>query len=180
MKIISNTEISKKKLVLLEVTSIVLYLNVLFFSSNSIYLNIFYFICIFYVLYKNKFIIPLLNFIFAYYSQIAIMTIFTSYLYLYKGVIMIYKPIGFFYILISPLLLIVIELITRSIKSLILLKKYRYKVRVEIKNKIYNLSAYFDSGNTLKFKDLPVIFLTDELKEKNLEYEKFLVDGIGK
>jgi len=93
---------------------------------------------------------------------------------------MIHNPDGFFYILICPILLIIIEIITRSIKALVLLKKYRYEVKVTIQNKSYNLNAYFDSGNTLKFKDLPVIFLTNELKDKNVEYEKILVEGIGK
>lgn len=93
---------------------------------------------------------------------------------------MIYRPNGFFYILLCPLLILIIEVITRSIKSLILLKKYRYNVKLTIQNKIYNLSAYFDSGNTLKFKDIPVIFLTNELKDKNFIYEKLLVEGIGK
>ena len=92
---------------------------------------------------------------------------------------MIYTPSSFFYILICPVLLLIVELITRSIKSLIFLNKYRYDIKLTIQNKIYNLTAYFDSGNTLKFKDTPVIFLTNELKDKNVEYEKMLVEGIG-
>ncbi len=93
---------------------------------------------------------------------------------------MLNTPKSFSYILIIPIILIIIELVTRSIKSLIFLKKYRYEVKVTIKDKIYNLKAYFDSGNTLKFNNLPVIFLTDELKDKNIDYEQFVVDGIGK
>ena len=180
IKIISNSVLSKKKIVILEITSLVLYLNVLFFTENSILFNAFYFIVIFYMFYKNKFLTPLFTFIFSYYSQIAIIRIFTNSIYLYKGVLMIYNPSGFFYIFVCPLLILIIEVITRSIKSLVMLKKYRYEVTLKIKDKSYNLNAYFDSGNTLKFKDLPVIFLTEELKDKNIEYEKMLVEGIGK
>ena len=93
---------------------------------------------------------------------------------------MIYNPRGVFYILMCPLISITINLITRSIKALRFLRRYRYNVRLDIHNKIYNTSAYFDSGNTMKFKDLPVVFLTEELKDKNVSYERLLVEGIGK
>jgi len=180
MKIISSKTLSRKKIVILEITSLILYLNVLFFTKQSVIYNMFYLLLIFYLFYKNKFLLPLFSFIFSYYSQLAIITIFTNGIYLYKGIIMIHNPNSFFYILIAPLLLIIVELITRSIKSLVLLKKYRYEVKLSIRDKIYNISAYFDSGNTLKYKDLPVIFLTNELKDKNVEYERLLVEGIGK
>ena len=180
MKILSNVTLSKKKIIFLLLSSVILYFNVLLFTNMSIVLNTFYYIFIFFVFYKGKFLKPLFAFIFAYYSQLSLITIFTNNLYLYKGVIMIYRPMGFFYILICPLLLLIIEIITRSIKSLILLKKYRYEVKVNVQNKTYNLSAYFDSGNTLKYKELPVIFISDEYKDKDLVYENIVVQGIGK
>ena len=93
---------------------------------------------------------------------------------------MIFMPSSFFYVLISPLLLIIINLITKSIKSLIMLKKYRYNVKLTLNDKSYETSAYFDSGNTLKYKELPVIFLTNEMKDKNVMYERMLVNGIGR
>jgi hypothetical protein len=179
-KIIANVSLTKRKLFILEITSILIYLNVLIFREISTYLNILYYFIIFFAFYKNKFLTPLLTFIFSYYSQIAIIRIFTSELYLYKSILMIYKPTGFFYILICPLLLLIVEIVTRSIKSLVLLKKYRYNVKLIIQNKVYSTNAYFDSGNTLKFKDLPVVFLTEELKDKSISYEKLLVEGIGK
>lgn len=179
MKIISSYALNRKKIFFLEITSLIIYINVLMFSNQSVIYNIFFYIILFFIFYKSKFIVPLISFIFAYYSQVAIVRIFTNGIYLYKWVIMIHTPSSFFYILVCPLLLLIVELITRSIKSLIFLKKYKYQIKLTIKNKIYNLSAYFDSGNTLKFKDTPVIFLTNELKDKNVEYEKMLVEGIG-
>lgn len=92
---------------------------------------------------------------------------------------MIFTPSSFFYILISPLLLLIINIITKSIKSLILLKRYRYNVKLTLDDENYEVSAYFDSGNTLKYKDLPVVFLTKTMKKKNLTYEKMYVRGIG-
>ena len=180
MKSISCYSLNRRKTFFLEITSLIVYINVLLFSNESSIYNAFYYIIIFFIFYKRKFIIPLISFIFAYYSQVAIIRIFTNGIYLYKWVVMIYTPSSFFYILICPLLFLIVELITRSVKSLIFLKKYRHQIKLTIHNKIYNLSAYFDSGNTLKFKDLPVIFLTSELKDKNVEYEKILVEGIGK
>lgn len=179
MKIISSYSLNRRKTILLEITSLVIYINVLLFSDQGIIYNIFYYMILFFIFYKNKFIVPLLSFIFAYYSQVSIIRIFTNGVYLYKWIVMIYTPSSFFYIVICPLLLLIVELLTRSIKSLIFLKKYRYDVKLTIQNKVYNLNAYFDSGNTLKFKDTPVIFLTNELKDKNVEYEKMLVEGIG-
>lgn len=92
---------------------------------------------------------------------------------------MIYIPSGFFYILILPVLFVIIWIITKSIKSLIFLRKYRYNVTVTINAKVYKLSAYFDSGNTMKFNDIPVIFLTEEFKERNIKYNKLLIKGVG-
>jgi len=179
-KIIANVKLDRKRTILLEITSSILYLNILLFNSTSNYLNILYYFIIFFFFYKNKFFIPLISFIFSYYSQIAIIRIFTNKIYLYKGVLMIYRPLGFIYILVCPLLLIIVEIITRSIKSFKMLKKYRYNVKLTIKDKTYDTCAYFDSGNTMKFKDLPVVFLTKEMKEKNITYERLLVEGIGK
>lgn len=179
-KIISNYKTSKKKCMFMLFSSVLLYFNVLLFPMESIYLNMFYYIFIFFVFFKNKFLLPLLTFLFSYYSQLALMTILTNDIYLYKGVIMLYRPIGFMYILIAPLLLIIVFLISKSIKSLIFLKKYRYKVKVFINDNSYEIEGYFDSGNTLKYKDLPVIFLTNEMKDNSLTYEKILTSGIGK
>lgn len=180
MKIISNYKLTRKKIFFLEITSLVLYINLFVFFEKSMIYNVLYFLLVFYIFFKKDFLKPLFSFVFAYYSQIAIIRIFTNGIYLYKGIIMIHNPTSFLYILICPLLLLIIEIITRSIKSLIMLKKYRYEVKIIIQNKIYNLNAYFDTGNTLKFKELPVIFLSNDLKDKNVEYEKILVEGIGK
>lgn len=179
-KTISNTSFSRKKLIFFEITSMSIYLNVLIFSEVSYYLNILYYLIVFLFLYKKNFFIPLISFVFSYYSQIAIIMIFTNGIYLYKGALMIHNPLGFFYVLICPLLLFVVDIITRSIKALVMLKKYKYSVKLNIRGKSYTTNAYFDSGNTLKFKDLPVVFLTEELKDKNVNYEKLLIDGIGK
>ena len=171
---------NKKRFIFFAFSSLLLYFNVLLYPESSTYLNAFYYMFGFFVIYKGKFITPLLSFLFAYYSELGLMTIFTNNIYLYKGIIMLYRPIGFLYILIAPLLLIIVNLITRCIKSLIFLKKYRYKVKVTVNDTIYDIDAYFDSGNTLKYKDLPVIFLINELKDKKLKYEKMLASGIGK
>ncbi len=180
MKIISNSKLNKKQIIILEITSVVLYVNVLLFPNISIYLNLFYYILLFFIFFKGKFIVPLFTYLFSYYGIISIIRIFTSNIYFYKYIPMIFMPSSFFYVLISPLLLIIINLITKSIKSLIMLKKYRYNVKLTLNDKSYETSAYFDSGNTLKYKELPVIFLTNEMKDKNVMYERMLVNGIGR
>lgn len=177
---LSSTKIKRKHLIVLEITSLFLYFNVLLFAKKAIYFNIIYYLIMFYLFFKNNFFFVLFSFVFSYYSQIAIIRIFTNDIYLYKGILMIYNPKGVIYILMCPLITLIINIITRSIKSLMFLRKYRYNVRLDIHNKIYNTSAYFDSGNTMKFKDLPVVFLTEELKDKNVSYERILVEGIGK
>lgn len=179
-KIISNISLNRKKLIILEITSILIYINVLVYTSISIYLNTLFLMLLFLIFYKKRFIKPLFIFIFSYYSQISVIRVFTNSIYLYKSIIMIYDPVAFLYILICPLLLIIVEIITRSVNALILLRKYRYNVKLIIENKTYETEAYFDSGNTLKFKDLPVVFLTNELKDKNVSYERILIEGIGK
>lgn len=178
-KNISNIKFKMKNILLICATGILLYFNILFAHSRGFYLNIIYYIFLFYLFYKNKFVLPLMTFIFSYYSQVAIIKIFTNTIYLYKGIVMLYTPESFMYILISPLIIFIIELITKSVKSLKLLKKYRYDVEVIVEEKTFKTNAYFDSGNTVKFKNLPVVFLTKELKDKNACYEKLLIEGIG-
>lgn len=178
--ILSSVKFNKKQLILLEITSVFLYFNVLILNSNAFVLNILYYFVLFVFFFKRSAIKGLAVFIFSYYSQVSLIRIFTNKVYLYKGVLMLFSPTGFIYILMCPILLIIINIITKSIKSLMLLKKYRYTVKLAIQNRVYNTSAYFDSGNTMKFKDLPVVFLSEELKDKNVSYERLLIEGIGK
>lgn len=178
VKMLSNIVLDKKKQIIIYITSIILYLNVLLFKE-CIYPNIFYYIIIFFFIFKKNFIKPLFIYLFAYYSQISIIRLFTYKIFLYKGIVMIYIPSGFFYVFLLPLLFVIIWLIAKSVKSLIFLKKYRYNVTVMINEKVYKLSAYFDSGNTMKFNDIPVIFLTEEFKERNIKYNKLLIKGVG-
>lgn len=178
-KNISNLKIKMKNILLISISSILIYFNVLFAEDRSIYLNTIYYISLFYIIYKKKFVVSLISFVFSYYSQVAIIKIFTNTIYLYRGIVMLYTPKSFMYILISPLIILIIGLISKSIKSLRLLKKYRYDVKLVVGDKTVKTNAYFDSGNTVKFKNLPVVFLTNELKDKNVCYEKLLIEGIG-
>lgn len=178
-KNISNIKLKKKGILLLSISSLLTYINVLLIPDRSIYLNIIYCLILFSLLYKKKFLSSLISFVFSYYSQVSIIRIFTNEVYLYIGVVMLYSPTAFMYILISPLIIFIIGLISKSIKSLRLLKKYRYDVELLVDEKTIKTNAYFDSGNTVKFKNLPVIFLTTELKDKNVCYEKMLIEGIG-
>lgn len=180
VKIFTNKTIGKIKLIFLIVTSIIIYFNILLFANFSLYLNTFYYIFIFIVLYRTKFITPLLSYIFSYYSLVSIIRIFTNAVYFYKGVVLIAVPYAFFYILFVPLITLIIELIIKSIKAIRMLKKYRYNVKVMVGDNTYLINAYFDSGNTLKFKNLPVIFLVDELKNKKETYSEMYISGIGK
>ena len=84
MKIISSYSLSRKRTIFLEITSLIIYINVLLFPNQSIVYNSFYYIFIFFIIYKSKFIIPLISFIFAYYSQVGIIRIFTNGIYLYN------------------------------------------------------------------------------------------------
>ena len=83
--ILSSNKITRKQLIILEITSVILYLNVLIFTSKSFYLNLIYYGVTFYMFFKRNFLFSLISFVFSYYSQIAIIRIFTNDIYLYKG-----------------------------------------------------------------------------------------------
>ncbi len=60
-------------------------------------------------------------------------------------------------------LLVSILLIENVLKSLVFQQKFEMDIELEINGKTYQCHGYLDSGNTLLFNELPVIFLSDTI-----------------
>ena len=177
-KRIINVHFRKIEVILLGLVSIILYFNAFMYTQYP-YLNYLYLLLYYVIIYKKNFLKYYVLFLFIYYGNLATCLLFTRNLYLYHGLIFVNQSQAFFNIFIQFINIIIVEIFTLSIHSIKLLKNYRINISIELNNEIKDLSGYIDSGNTLIYDGLPVIFI----KEKYLKTEfskEMIVEGIGK
>lgn len=176
-KKILDVTMKKMELIGLVIFSIVLYFNVFLFGNYG-YINLIFLLFYFLLTYQKKFLKYYLVYLFAYYSSIATCMIFTTNIYLLNGVVLLNTPVSFFYILFELVNIILIEIILFSIKTIKLLKNYKVKIRIRVKDEFSDFIGYIDSGNTLIVEGLPVVFLKDSYFKKD-NYKEMVVNGIG-
>jgi hypothetical protein len=174
-----SEKISMKSILIYNAFSFVLYSNFIFFGNNTKTYNIIFMIISFYLIYKKRLFKGLFFYIFSYYSIVSICRIFTNEIYFFCGLLLLNSVNGMRYIYVPVLFYLLFFIIIKNIKSFEFFKKYRFKVKLFIGNKEYYLDGYFDSGNTFKYKNLPVVFLVNKLKNNEIKYEKMMVEGIG-
>lgn len=73
-----------------------------------------------------------------------------------------------------PLVVLMVHYVSVLFRRFLHIKKFQYKVILFINGKVYRKTGYYDSGNTLIYKNLPVVFLNlDLFKEKQfLTYQR--------
>lgn len=72
--------------------------------------------------------------------------------------LVISSPVGIFYALLIPLFGLMLLVSTKIVDSLFHLHAYKTTCIVQKEDKKYALRAYYDSGNTLKYENVPVVF----------------------
>lgn len=176
-KRILNEKLNKLLLISLIVFSLVLYFNVFIFGNYK-YINLVFLLVYFLLIYKDKFLKYYLLYLFVYYSNVATTMIFSNDIYLYKGLVFLNSENSFIYIIFILMNIIFIEIIFFSIKSIKLLRNYKSKVKIKVKDKFISCSAYMDSGNTVCIDGLPVVFLRECYF--NRDDKEIVISGIGK
>lgn len=116
------------------------------------------YIFVFFILFKKKFVEPLLQFIVAYYFLSFMMTVFSSSVQLRNGIVVITHPYGLFSFIVLPLFYLCFLLISKLVDNVYHLRNYVINAIVKVDGIKAKFRCYFDTGNTLRYEGIPVIF----------------------
>ena len=122
---------------------------VLFFVLNGI---------IFFLFYKKKFLRPFIEYICCYLFLSLSLSIFSTELTFKNGILIISSPEALLYILFAPLFNLILLLVSRGVDSIYRLGNYKVDAIICVEGKKAKFKCYFDTGNTLKYQGIPVIF----------------------
>lgn len=95
--------------------------------------------------------------------------IFPSATALRSGVVVIKDPLGAWSLLLMPIFYLAIVGVTKMVDSLYRLRSYKTYALIGSGEHRKMISAYFDSGNTLRYRQCPIIFLRDGIYEFGAE-----------
>lgn len=113
---------------------------------------------IFYLFFKKKFLGPLVAYLSCYYANAFFMSLFTSSVSVVNFVFVIHEPKGLFILVLAPLFILILFLVSHGVDKIYHLGNYKIDVILSVNNKKAKFRSYFDTGNTLKYKGVPVIF----------------------
>lgn len=135
-------------------------------------------------IFKNKWKGALVLFFFCYFCEELILYFFGKGLSFKNYLIIITKPIGILYSLIVPLFSICLLLSTLFVDKVYRLGNYKVNAIVSKNDKKAVFNAYFDTGNTLKYEGVPVIFCIEDNwildKDGLVEIEISTINGNSK
>ena len=112
----------------------------------------------FFLFFKKKFLEPCFTYLCCYYANAFFMSLFTEKVSVYKFVFIIKEPKGMFVLLLAPLFIVVLNLVTKAVDSIYHLGNYKVDIILSVDNQKARFKSYFDTGNTLKYRGVPVIF----------------------
>lgn len=79
--------------------------------------------------------------------------------YLYEGILLINIPFITLFILIIPIYITLVHLFFNALIKQIKYRKFKIKCLIKVNEKVYKGFGYYDSGNSLLYDDIPVIFI---------------------
>lgn len=164
------------------INGILSFIQILYIYCNFYLIFIIYFLLSF-ILFKkyffdNQLFYVTAYFIFSYLIQFLILLFFNCFKF-YNGIFCIEKSINVLYLFLYPLVLIVIYLITLFVDKCFHLLTYKDKVFLIINQKKYVSNGYIDTGNTLKYNNVPVIFLCKNDSNKLVNDKTIVVSTIN-
>jgi len=152
-----------------------IYLEVIFtvlvgFSIYLVYLNIYLSILIYFVfisifllmIFKENYFKSLFLYLFIYSLLTFIIDKLSIYNSCYNFILTINSPKGMLSYLFGPIFLISLILSIKLVDSLFRLHNYKTTCYLLKNNKKVYYTGYYDSGNTLKHNDVPVIFINKD------------------
>lgn len=159
LKVLVNQEFSKG-LSILFVLFHALFFFFIYIDQVLSYLCYFTFTIAFGILlFKRKVFIHLMIYYFFYFGISLFLASLNEGIHFYHAFMMIYSPKGILLSLWIPIWGIFMCLSSLFVDKYFHLRNYIQEVELTINQKSYVFNAYFDTGNTLRYKNTPVIFI---------------------
>ena len=165
----------------IKIIVITILLSVIAFIINMYFIP--YFLIFFLIIYslilgviKIHYIKIIICSLFIYYINCGLMLLIFGF-FLYQGALLISIPFISLFILIQPIYISLIHIISTIIYKQIRAKNFIYKCKVIKKDIVINGKGYYDTGNFLTYKDIPVIFINGRINENDGEIIK--IKGIN-
>lgn len=114
---------------------------------------------LFWLFYKSKFILPFLEYLVAYYYLAFILDLISPYIRFLNFHIVIGNVKALWTLITMPIAYLLLYLVSQAVDKMFHLGNYKRKLILVYQGQKALISGYFDTGNTLKYKGLPVIFI---------------------
>lgn len=176
IKILTHCEYNKYPLYIYVIMH-TLYINLLYLKPIFAFLIFIVFNSLFMLIISknNKFTNMILYFVF-YYGFAFILSTINSGIVFKNSIMLIKSNEGLLISLLIPIFGLVMIISSKVIDKTFHLYNYKTKMYLTIDNKEKLYSCYFDTGNTLKYKDVPVIFLHSDNIEINRKLFSKVID----
>lgn len=79
--------------------------------------------------------------------------------FLYEGILLISTPFVTFFIFLEPIYITILHLLFSMIFKYLKYKNFKVKCSISLDNKEFKGKGFYDSGNSLIYNELPVIFI---------------------
>ena len=112
----------------------------------------------FILFFKSRFIVPFIAYLFSYYYEAFIMTLLSPNVRFIKLVLAVLEVDGLISLISVPISFLVLKLVSILVDQLYHLGNYKIKFILRFNEEKALVKGYYDTGNTLKYKGLPVIF----------------------
>ncbi len=113
---------------------------------------------IFILFFKKKFLTPLLEYLFSYYYLAFIMSLISPYTTFVNFSLVFLDVKGLISLITIPVSFLILRIVTYLVDKMYHLGNYSLNLILNFEGKHARVKGYYDTGNTLKYKGLPVIF----------------------
>lgn len=141
---------------------VVLSLPLIFLIYANIYVSgvvmILTYGALFFLYFKKDFLKPLVEFLFCYYFVSFMMSLISPMTSIRHFVFVVHNPLGVLVVLVCPIYYLLLISVTKMVDKLYRLKDYITEAVIVVDGQKAKFKCYFDSGNTLKYHGVPVIF----------------------
>ncbi len=111
------------------------------------------------IIYKKKWFHASVLYLLCYYGLGFFLFMLDSNITIYRGIVTILEPTAMVKMLLIPIFALSLLLAATFVDKLYHLNNYKTQCMITYKNHHLVLSSYFDTGNTLKYLNTPVIFI---------------------
>lgn len=124
----------------------------------SIVVIILTYLVIFILDFKKHFMRPFIEYLICYYFLSFLMVSLSPYVAFRNFLVVVTAPYGFFALAVIPVFYLLFTIVYKVVDSIYHLKNYRVDGIILVNGKKAKVRCYFDSGNTLRYQGIPVIF----------------------